>query len=346
MKTKKKTKTKILTALFIIAFIALYAYIYVVPKVTDAFTETYSVEYGVLEIGEECEYLIVRDERVHTSDQSGQVDRVVDAGKLMRKNSRIVTVGSTAYYSQMRGIISYYYDGLEDVYTPDDMENIEISALDTKNEEGEEKYPVKDCVTGTASSGDPVFKVVDNKAWYLICWLDPKKAEDFTAGKNVSVRFGDGGLVQMKVHQAAQQNRKFQIILSCDRYYEEFDHIRTGTCTLIKSSKNGLLLETDSIVEVDGQKGVYVVNKLGAAHFVPVSILSSDGKTTAVEKNQYFDSEAKTFKSTVETYDQILRINDEVLAALKEQARAAAKTEAKTEDKTEEDTKGSEEDAN
>jgi len=341
MKTKKKTKTKIWAALLILLFIALYIYIYVVPKVTDAFTETYSAEYGTLEIGEECEFLIVRDERVHTSDESGQVDRVVKAGELMRKNSRIVTVGSNAYYSQVRGIISYYYDGLEDVYKPDDMANIEISALDTKNEAGEEKNPVKECVTGSASSGDPVFKVVDNKSWYLICWMDPKKAEDFVAGRIVNVRFSDGALLEMKVHSAAQQNRKFQIILSCDRYYEEFDRIRTGTCTLIKSSKNGLLLETDSIVEVDGQKGVYVVNKLGSVHFVPVSILASDGKTTAVEKNQYFDSEGDVVY-TVETYDQILRINDEVLAALREQARA----EEKTEDKTEDNTEGSDEDAN
>jgi len=44
----------------------------------------------------------------------------------------------------------------------------------------------------------------------------------------------------------------------------------------------------------------------------------------------------------VETYDQILRITDEVKAALKETEKA----EAKTEDKIEEETKGSEEDAN
>lgn len=337
MKTKKKTKVKIWAVLLTAAFVALYIYIYIVPKVTDAFTETYSAEYGVLEIGEECEFLAVRDERLHTSDQSGQVDRVAEAGSLMRKNSRIVTVGDTAYYSQMRGIISYHYDGLEEVYLPDDMFSIEESALDNKTEEGEEKYPVKECVTGNAASGDPVFKVVDNKEWYIICWIEPKKAEDFVAGKPVSVRFADGELVQMKVHQSAQQNRKFQVILSCDRYYEEFDRIRTGTCTLIKSRKSGLLLESDSIVEQNGQKGVYVVNKLGVPEFVPVKVLSSDGQTTAVEKNQYFDAEGKVVY-TVETYDQILRIDEDVEAALKNKTEPVEETGSNAE--------GSDENAN
>ena len=306
-KNKKKTRNKIWAVLFILAFIGLYVYIYIVPRVTDAFMETYSAEYGTLELGEECEFLVVRDERVHTADGSGQVERVVEEDRLMRKNSRIVTVGSTAYYSQVRGVISYSIDGLEKEYTPENLADIEISALDTKNEAGEEKNPVRECAEGSVSKGDPLFKVVDNKTWYLIFWVDPKMADEFTAGKNLSVRFGDGEVLEMKVYQSAQQNRKFQIILSCDRYYKEFDNIRTGTCTLIRSSKSGLLLESDSIVEVDGQKGVYVVNKLGTSNFVPVKILSSKDNVTVVEKNYFYDSEGDIVES-VETYDQILRV--------------------------------------
>ena len=309
MKTKKKTKTKILAALFILAFIALYIYIYIVPTVSDIFTETYSAEYGTLEISEEIDFLLVRDERVHTADGSGEVDRVVDAGRLMRKNSRIVTVGGTSHYSQTRGIISYVYDNLETVYTPEVLEDITDEALNTKTEEGEEKFPVKDCVTGSASKGDPVFKVVDNKTWYLVCWLPVKDSEDFTAGKTVNVRMEDGTVIEMKVHQVSQQQMyQNQVILSCDRYYGKFAEIRTGKGTLIKSSRSGLLLETDSIVEVDGQKGVYVVNTIGNSKFVPVKILSSRDNVTVVEKNIFYDAEGQIV-DTVEIYDQILRVN-------------------------------------
>ena len=309
MKTKKNAKTKILTALLILAFIALYIYIYIIPAVSDSFTETYRVEYGTLEISDEIDFLLVRDERVHTADSSGQVDRVIDAGRLMRKNSRIVTVGGTSYYSQTRGVISYVYDGLETVYTPENMEDITDEALETRTEEGEEKYPVKDCVSGSASKGEPIFKVVDNKTWYLVCWLPVKESGDFRAGNRVTVRMDDGTELEMKVHQVSQQQMyQNQIILSCDRHYERFAEIRTGTGTLIKSSTSGLLLETDSIAELDGQKGVYVVSTTGTEKFVPVKVLKTKDNVTVVDKNDFYDEEGEQIL-TIDIYDQILRVN-------------------------------------
>ena len=67
-----------------------------------------------------------------------------------------------------------------------------------------------------------------------------------------------------------------------------------------------ILLETDSIKEEDGVKGVYVINKLGDAVFTPVSILSSYQGQTVVEKNYFYDSEGE-YVETVENYDEILK---------------------------------------
>ena len=81
MKKSKNLKFKILAVLLVLLFIGLYACIYIVPSVSDIFVETYIAEYGTLEIGEETEYLIVRDERLYTADESGEVDRAVSAGQ-------------------------------------------------------------------------------------------------------------------------------------------------------------------------------------------------------------------------------------------------------------------------
>ncbi len=337
MKKTKNNKIRIWIAAFIVLFVILYLCIYIVPTVSDIFVTTYRAEYGTLEIGEESEFLVVRDEKLYTSENSGDVDRVISAGELMRKNSKIVTVGTTAYYSQSRGIISYYYDGLETVYIPDGMETITESALNTKDEQGEEKNPVKNCVEESAQPGSPIFKVVDNKMWYIICWLTDDQIEGFEVDKSISVKFSDETYLQMVVSQINPQGEKNQIILSCDRYYKDFDKIRTGTCKLIKSNKSGLLLETDSIVEEDGQKGVYVVSILGTNKFVPIKILSSQGDVTVVEKNLFTDSEGNQVE-TVESYDEILRIK-------KVADDQDEENQKQTEDKTEE-TKGSEQDAN
>ncbi len=118
---------------YLLLCIVLYVCIYVVPKVSDIFVETYVAEYGSLQIGEESEALFVRNERLYTADGGGAIDRVISGGSLMRKGSRIVTVGGQGYYSGEKGIVSYFYDGLESVLTPDTMATADSSFLQRSN---------------------------------------------------------------------------------------------------------------------------------------------------------------------------------------------------------------------
>jgi len=75
---------------------------------------------------------------------------------------------------------------------------------------------------------------------------------------------------------------------------------------LIASNTSGIMLETDSIVEEDGRKGVYVVDKLGNYIFTPVQILDQEGNVTVVEKNYFYDAEGRAVE-TVQNYMEILR---------------------------------------
>ena len=59
-------------------------------------------------------------------------------------------------------------------------------------------------------------------------------------------------------------------------------------------------------MEEDGQKGVYVVDKLGNYHFTPIRILDQDSSVTVAEKNYFYDQEGKAVE-TVSNYDEILR---------------------------------------
>ena len=284
----------------------LYVIIYVVPRVSGIFLETYTAEYGTLEVSQESSYMAVRDEKLYVSDNGGAVSRAAAQGRLMRKNSHIVDVGGVKHYSQQKGIVSYYYDGLEGVYTPENMQTITEADLELTDEE-KQTYAVRECSQDIVESGSPIFKIVDNKEWYLVCWLSAAEAEDIEAGRSITVEFDDGKQLKMKVMQVNPQGQNRQLILSCNRYYEKFDSIRSGTCRLIKSSKSGIIVDSDSIVEEDGQKGVYVMSKqLDEASFVPVKVLLSHGDKTVVEKNYFINVEGQKV-STVENYDEILK---------------------------------------
>ena len=291
---------------YAVVFVILYVIIYVVPRVSGIFLETYTAEYGTLEVSQESSYMAVRDEKLYVSDNGGAVSRAAAQGRLMRKNSHIVDVGGVKHYSQQKGIVSYYYDGLEGVYTPENMQTITEADLELTDEE-KQTYAVRECSQDIVESGSPIFKIVDNKEWYLVCWLSAAEAEDIEAGRSITVEFVDGKQLKMKVMQVNPQGQNRQLILSCNRYYEKFDSIRSGTCRLIKSSKSGIIVDSDSIVEEDGQKGVYVMSKqLDEASFVPVKVLLSHGDKTVVEKNYFINVEGQKV-STVENYDEILK---------------------------------------
>ncbi|MBQ8562395.1 MAG: hypothetical protein IJ443_00715 [Firmicutes bacterium] len=310
MKKKKTTKgTKRTIFIYLLILVVLYVIIYIVPQVSDIFVETYTAEYGTLQVTDDATCLFVRNEKTYTAKSAGSVDRVVKSGRLMRSGAHIVDVGSTAYYSDMRGIISYYYDGLETAYTPETMTTITSAAL---SREKEEANPVKKAASGEAAAGDVVYKVVDNQKWYLLCWLKQDAIGKYRQGGTVIVDFKDGGKdgestqLQMYIDALVPQGGETMLILSCNRHYKDFARYRTRECRLIASRTSGIFLETDSIVEKDGQKGVYVVDKLGNYNFTPVQILGQDGDVTVVTKNYFYDAEGYAV-STVQNYYTILR---------------------------------------
>ncbi len=304
-RTTKGTKRTIVIYLIIIAL--LYGIIYIVPQVSDIFVETYTAEYDTLQVTDETTCLFIRNEKVYTAGAGGSVNREVKEGRMMRAGAHIADVGNTAYYSDMKGIVSYDYDGLETVYTPDSLDKLTASALDQVKESAMLEMSSKE-----AAAGDAIFKIADNQKWYLACWIDKADAEKYDEGGSVLVDFKDGvgktksTQISMAVQSKTEQGGLVRMILSCNRHYEDFSEYRIKECTLIASSTSGIFLETDSIVEEDGQKGVYVVDKLGNYNFTPIKILDQEGDITVVEKNYFYDAKGVAVE-TVQNYFEILR---------------------------------------
>ena len=192
---------------YAVVFVILYVVIYVVPQVSGIFVETYTAEYGILEVSQNSSFIAVRNEKLYVSDNSGAVSRAAAAGKLVRRNSHIADVGSTRYYCQKRGLVSYFYDGLEEVYTPENMQTITEKNLELSDEE-KQSYEVKECSEGSVQRGVPIFKIVDNNDWYLVCWIDSAEAESWKEGSSITVEFEDTTRVKMKISQKNRQGQK------------------------------------------------------------------------------------------------------------------------------------------
>lgn len=301
--TKKKSKTKIMIAGGVLLFVLLYVYIYIMPHVSDAFVETYVAEYGTLEAGAETECLLVRNETLYKAQSTGNIERVISQGKLVRKGSKIVTLAGNGYYNETRGVVSYFFDGMENELSEENLDDITYSAMQKTQAED---FAVQKCKKKDLSAGDCIFKIVDNTAWHLCVWLEPQEAEDFVEGSSLTVDFKDGVRLKMKLKTVVKEGDKVKLVLYCNRYYEYFDQYRTKECKLIRSSRSGILIEESSIVEKDGTQGVYVKDKFGAYNFTPISVLTQYDKTAVVEKNYFYDEDGNTV-ATIKNYDEILR---------------------------------------
>lgn len=305
MKTKKKIKytarTKII--FLILLFLVLYSIIYIVPKVSDIFTPTYSAQYGTLEDSFSTDCVVVRDEKAFKAQNSGSVSRKAEVGDLLRKGRTIVTVGGREHNTDMKGLVSYHYDGYESKLTPDSIPDLTKSFLSSFKEAGGE---VKETAKGSVESGDVIYKIIDNKRWYLVCWVNKEKAETINVGSGLQVVFDEETKVPVTVDSVTEQNGSYQVVLSSNHNYKDFDKFRIKECTIITSSNSGIILETKSIVEKGGKKGVYVVDKYGDANFVPISILSTAGDKTVVIKNYFYDSKGNSV-ATVKSYDIVLK---------------------------------------
>ncbi|MBR6472231.1 MAG: HlyD family efflux transporter periplasmic adaptor subunit [Firmicutes bacterium] len=311
--SKGNYKFKIAAILFFLVIVALYLLIYVAPKFSDAFVETYTAELGTLDVDYKIDYLCVRNERIHTADNTGSITKRVKAGSLLRNNSRVLNVGGLEYHSQIRGVVSYYYDGLESKLTPEKLEKLKKSSLHPKEDA---EYELKKCDSKNAEQGDVIFKIVDNSEWYLVTWLKRDAAMEIVQGKNVTIELDDADKTQLKFKvkynasdgvekKKSNKNKKYKIIFSCDRYYSKFSRLRYGKARVITSQKTGIILETDSITKEDGQKGVYVKNKYGDYVFTPISIIAEVGDKTVVESRTYYDAKKEQMISTVKNYDSV-----------------------------------------
>lgn len=288
---------------FFILFILLYTIIYIVPTVFDIFTQTYIAEYGTLEVKEEATCVFVRDEKVYKAQSSGKVERKAESGDLLRSGEVVAALGGQDQINDMRGIVSYRYDGYEDSLNSENMTQLEKSFISEYKEAGS---AVHDAATGAAEAGDVLFKMIDNSSWYLVCWMSEEKASIFTEGSSVSAKMDEADQIPMSVESIVKQGDSVQIILSCNRTYKDFDLYRIRTCEIVASAYSGIILNSDSIVEEDGVKGVYVVDKFNNENFVPVNILSSQGEKTVVEKNFFHDQDGNRVE-TISAYDEILK---------------------------------------
>ena len=244
----------------------------------------------------------------------GSVDKASEIRKKIAGSMKTVS----SFQVENGGIVSFYVDGNEYAMTPDKIDSIKRDQLESvrQSQTIQTENPVR--------SGYPVFKIVSNNGWQLLTYVPKDHMDQYEEGETVNVTFFERdenndkvfpdlsekdplyNKVEMIVKSVSSEGDYGRIVLRSTRFFGGIGQYRVANCRIVSHDVTGLLLESGSITEVDGVTGVYVKNKKGKYDFIPVRIYGSDGKTTVVADNYFYDSEGN-YTRTIDPFDDILR---------------------------------------
>jgi putative membrane fusion protein len=311
METRKKSKKLAALTVFLLICVGLYIFISVIPGISGALTRTAVISYGTLQVTDTTTCFLVRDEVVIQAKQSGTISYYIEEGSKTRKGTKVLDIypaGGTAsgYHCSTTGIVSYYVDGYEAYFTPDNIKNMEPAKL------SELVVSPEDTVRTRVSTGEPVYKLILQDVWYAVILVSEENIGKYTVDSEVSVQFPDGA-VKGRTTELIQKTEGWLVVVKIDRYYEGFARIRQAQAKVITKDYQGLILPNTAITQKEGYPGVYVRKLDGSFVFTRVKAITTDGNDSLVESSYFYETDAQGAQvkiSTVEIYDEILRNAD------------------------------------
>ncbi|MGL4484387.1 MAG: HlyD family efflux transporter periplasmic adaptor subunit [Anaerovoracaceae bacterium] len=339
-------RNKLLVIIFFVALVILYLLIYVAPQASKVLEKTMIVKHGQLKVEDEVKCFIIRRETVYGTKSPGSIDYIAVESRQIKKGEPVLKLNidsaavkaeeqerakakaegveyvkeaskyeetiqalgdnlelSNKFYSKRKGVVTYFIDGYEGVLTPKEIEQYKYSNL--KNLE----VKPKEIKRKQALAGEPLYKICDNAKWYILFWIDIKSEERYQLGRKIRMSMPDGEL-EAYITKVESEGEKAKILLETNRYYENFAKLRTTEAKAIVVDDTGLLIDNAFITKKDGIEGVYAIATTGARVFKPIMVLATDGKTSLVQEDVYYDDKGQMVL-TVKAYDEIVteRIN-------------------------------------
>ena len=225
-----------------------------------------------------------------------------------------ISSNSISYYSPRGGLVSYCFDGMEEEYTIDRLETLNINDIQ------KEDYTLVNQVNSYIQHGDPLFKIIDNYKWYLTVELDKDSADLIRDDRYLKIRLKK---IDKKLYGTSYSlvdyGEKSLLILMVDRYLYDYLDDRYINVDLILKEYEGLKLTKESMVEYEGKLGVFVSDANKVVKFRPVSVIGENSSYAIVEEGDKVNIGSRgritvdeKMYFTIKTYDSIIENPDNI----------------------------------
>ena len=260
-----------LVLILISLYLIFLTYNFVHDLVVARLAKVEMISRGIVQAAVPAQGILVRDEIPVTAPRTGLLKVIVPGGERVRVGQVVAQVvavsldshsGEKAYNitAPRAGIVSYHLDGLEEVYSRKNINELDLEKVQTLQPE------VKQILPGNqVEEGKPVFKIVNN--------LEPLFVIADSSGEVNSVEIEKGSTVLLSlgsdekdVSYAVLSEKNFggssgRMLLSLSSYANNLIAPRTITFKVITERYEGFFIPAGAIVRKEGKDGIFTVYK-------------------------------------------------------------------------------------
>lgn len=201
------------------------------------------------------------------------------------------------------GIISYRVDGLEEILSSNNIENINLQLLKEIN------LKTGQIVATSTKKG----KVIDNFKYHIVIVMDSEEAKSAVVGQKVKLRLSTNDEIDAKISNIKEEENKRLIVFEIDKMTENLVNYRKVTVEVIWWSNTGLKVPNQAIIQDEKNLNYVIRQRLGVLEKVLVKVekVSENYSIIATYRMQeltelgYTEDEISSYKK-IKLYDEIL----------------------------------------
>lgn len=224
--------------------------------------------------------LLKMERRKKLVDSQNMLEDSISSFKRTTLTANDIQVGKRIdLNSPETGLATFQTDGFEDAITLDNLYNLDYDLIFAS------KANAGVWGSSQVKSGDAMVKIVDTENWYLLCMIERDDLDSYEKNSEIGIKIEDR-LYTGKVNDVFENNENGVLVVKMIDLYDKFYQSRFLDVRVVSANFQGLKINKNSIITVNGIQGVYIADSDSKAIFRPVKILGYD-ESFAIVKPGY-----------------------------------------------------------
>lgn len=209
--------------------------------------------------------------------------------------------GSYQVIAPRAGIVAYEMFGSDPLYNINNRFIINYDKLDIPD-------PKEGRIYRETEANQPFIRIVNNKMLYIIIQVTEDEVMNYSENMRIDATINET-VINPVVESIFPSGDHYGIVLRVTEDFPDMHNLRVINFKVTPKAISGLYIKNKSIIEQEGQQGVYILRKDGKREFLPIRIISTVGDESIIYSDYYTmlnENGITESITTVSLYDEIV----------------------------------------